>query len=338
MNRVRLISTISAAVLLAAPALANDSSAELRSGGLVLTRNAAIQMRSEALFISREEVKVSYRFFNTSPKDVTVQVAFPMPDVGGPDLYFVDTPIPDRDAASNFMAFETKVDGKPVKAEVEQKAFAGKREVTAWLKAHGLPLAPYLPDVPKLLEALPKAAQDEAVKLEIAFPDEYDNDGKGMKKHLVPSWTMRSTFHWRQTFPAGKELAVEHRYTPSVGTTAGTTVGSVYSKPADLVPYRQRYCIDESFLAAVEKTKVSKEESAPLVEERIEYVLKTGANWAGPIGDFTLTVDKGSPDALISFCGEGVKKISPTRFEMKKKAFTPTRDLSILILQPTTNN
>jgi hypothetical protein len=45
-------------------------------------------------------------------------------------------------------------------------------------------------------------------------------------------------------------------------------------------------------------------------------VLKTGANWAGPIGDFRLTLNKGDPKALISFCETGVVKTGPTTLEM----------------------
>jgi hypothetical protein len=71
----------------------------------------------------------------------------------------------------------------------------------------------------------------------------------------------------------------------------------------------------------------------PFSEERIEYVLRTGANWAGPIGSFRLVVDKGDADSLISFCGEGVKRLSPTQFEMRATDFVPRRDLSILILK-----
>jgi len=61
-------------------------------------------------------------------------------------------------------------------------------------------------------------------------------------------------------------------------------------------------------------------------------VLTTGANWAGPIGDFRLTVDKGEPDSLVSFCADGVKKIGPTTFEVRHANFTPIRDLNVLIL------
>ena len=46
----------------------------------------------------------------------------------------------------------------------------------------------------------------------------------------------------------------------------------------------------------------------------------------------TWIVDKGAPDSLVSFCGDGVKKISPTQFELRHANFTPSRDLNILIL------
>jgi hypothetical protein len=39
-------------------ALANDSSAELATGGLVLKKSADIEMRSEDLFISTNEIRV----------------------------------------------------------------------------------------------------------------------------------------------------------------------------------------------------------------------------------------------------------------------------------------
>ena len=63
-------------------------------------------------------------------------------------------------------------------------------------------------------------------------------------------------------------------------------------------------------------------------------MLTTGANWGGPIKDFTLTIDKGAPENLVSFCGEGVKKIGPTTFEMKATDFYPEKDIHILLLKP----
>ena len=63
-------------------------------------------------------------------------------------------------------------------------------------------------------------------------------------------------------------------------------------------------------------------------------MLVTGGNWKKPIGDFRLVVDKGDPKTLVSFCGDGVKKTGPTRFEMRKTNWRPERDLSILFLEP----
>src|ERR1700689_3490485 len=63
------------------PAPANDSTAGLAAGGLVLTKSADIEMRSEDLYISEKLVRVRYSFVNSSPKDVTVTVAFPLPDI-----------------------------------------------------------------------------------------------------------------------------------------------------------------------------------------------------------------------------------------------------------------
>jgi hypothetical protein len=76
-----LIISVGLILVLSTQAKANDSTAELAAGGLVLTKNEAIALRSEDLFISAETVRVLYRFVNTAPHDVAVTVAFPIPDI-----------------------------------------------------------------------------------------------------------------------------------------------------------------------------------------------------------------------------------------------------------------
>ncbi|NLH79937.1 MAG: DUF4424 family protein, partial [Phyllobacteriaceae bacterium] len=44
--------------------------------------------------------------------------------------------------------------------------------------------------------------------------------------------------------------------------------------------------------------------------------------------------DKGDTKNLVSFCADGVKKIAPTQFEVRAQNFTPTKDLSVLIVKP----
>ena len=88
-------------------------------------RNDNVEMRAEDLLISAKEISVRYRFFNTSDKNVTVLVAFPLPEIS------IDEPdqniaVPTEDPV-NFLAFTTTVNGQPVKTEIEQRQVVGDR-------------------------------------------------------------------------------------------------------------------------------------------------------------------------------------------------------------------
>jgi hypothetical protein len=72
--------------------------------------------------------------------------------------------------------------------------------------------------------------------------------------------------------------------------------------------------------------------TAKLREWRISYVLKTGANWAGPIKSFHLVVDKGKAGRIASFCAPNIKTLSPTQSESTATDFTPDKDLKILLV------
>lgn len=146
---------------------------------------------------------------------------------------------------------------------------------------------------------------------------------------------MRATYTWEGNFPAGETVTVEHRYKPSVGGTVGVSfLGEPYDGYDPAKDYAEKYCTDESFLNAVRKTiKNGEAWSAPFTEEWISYILTTGGNWdGGQIGQFRLVIDKGEEDNLVSFCGEDVKKIGPTTFEMVKTDYFPERNIEILIL------
>lgn len=322
---------------LAAGALANDSTAELAAGGLVMTKSPAIEMRAEDLYISTKEVRVRYRFANTSARDVSVLVAFPMPDITTHG--FDDTlSIPTQDPV-NIMGFSTTVDGQPVAAKVDQRVISNGVDQTAYLRSLGVPLAPHLQATNDFIQALPRATRDELVRRGLAVVDQYSQSAAPISDHWEATWTLKTTYYWRQTFPAGRELVVEHRYTPSVGETAGTAFGTPgYAKEPEFAQRRAHYCIDDDFLAAVEKTKQPGSDYPPLFEQRVEYILSTGANWKAPIGDFRMVVDKGDPANIVSFCGEGVTKIGPTQFEVRHANFTPKGDVSILILVPAPAN
>ena len=322
-------------------ARANDSSAELSAGGLVLTKNDAIELRAEDLYISPKQVRVNYRFFNTTSAPIQIVVAFPLPDVtyeGIDDM----VAIPRANASENFLDFATVASGQPVATRVEQKVFANGVERTGDLKRLRVPLAPYLTEMHERLDALPPESRKELLALGLAVEEtNYETGGKAII-HLNPTWTLKTTYYWDQTFPPG-ETKIEHRYAPSVGRSAGSTITSTFipelmrkgeSDPEldDFNDHVRKYCLDSNFIQSARRSARRLGEHGDLMEQRISYVLKTAANWSGPIRDFRLVVDKQYPDNLVSFCGQGVRKIGPTTFEMTKTDFTPAQDLSILIL------
>src|SRR6185436_14857543 len=99
--------------------------------------------------------------------------------------------------------------------------------------------------------------------------------------------------------------------------------------------YKRKYCIENDFLTAIERVRraARSQYSAPYSEQRIDYVLRTGANWSGPIQNFRLVIDKGDADSMVSFCAEGARRINNTQYEVKKTDFIPEGDLSVLILK-----
>ena len=324
----RVLLAGAALAALTAPAFANDTTAALTAGGLVFGKTNDIEMRSEDLSISEKEVVVRYRFFNRASADQTVVVAFPMPDVDYSDANNISVP---DDEADNFLGFRTSVDGVAVKADVEQKAIVAGKDVAARLKALNIPLMPRAKKTHAALDALPKDVQKKLEAEKIVRAEDFDQ-GKGMEHHIAPEWTLKQSYFWKQTFPAGREIAIEHRYKPSVGGTVQTSVLDKGADAATRREYQTRFCADADFIKSV-AAMTRRNKGLPPPEWRLSYVLTTGANWAGPIGDYRLTVDKGRPDALVSFCETGVKKIGPTTFEVRRQNFIPTRDIDIMIVR-----
>jgi hypothetical protein len=331
---------LSALALSGAPSRADDSTATLGAGGLTLEKTDKIALVSEDLYLSPTAVKVSYRFRNLTNADIETTVAFPMPDVTGSVDMTVAMPEPGHD---NFLGFTTRVDGKPVDSQVEQRAFLtaeGKPEVeiTQRLKGLGVPLVPTLEAAGAALSALSAPQRKALADAGIVYPLDVDV-GKGAHVDWVPLWTLRSKFWRKQVFPAGRDLLVEQTYTPGTGSQSTLSFGAPDLSAEQQSHYRETYCTDGPFRSAVQA--LYRQANAPnakigAFEEYLSYVITSGANWAGPIGTFRLVIDKGDT-TLVSFCGDGVRKIGPTTFEMVAKDYTPKRDIDVLFIKTHSN-
>lgn len=332
MRPFRLLAAL--ACLCVSPAIANDTMSQLGTGGLIFLTSEHVAMQSEDLYVSPEQVRVRYEFANTGEADETTLVSFPLPDIEGSGDFMVNVPGEDQE---NLFGFTTTFNGEPVDVTLHQYVFAFGVDHTELLLQLGVPLVPFGSATSEALNALAPEDQQKLMHLGLVIPMEYDN-GDGWKTDYTPVWTLKSTYTWEATFKAGETAVVEHSYTPSVGgTVAVTFLSEPYEGYDPATEYKKKYCTDDSFVNAVKKTLADPKDpyGAPFTEQWISYIWSTGNNWSGPIGKFHLTIDKGRPENMVSFCWDGdVKKTSPTTFEMESTDFFAPydRELEILIL------
>jgi len=313
-------------------AFANDSAVELAVGGVTFTQSQDVSMEEEVLTITPEIVTVRYRFLNQTQAPVTLTVGFPLPelDLSEQDVLYA---IPGSDPV-NFVDFKTKVDGKAIKFDVVQKARLGAKDVTAAIRGAGLPILLFGADVQARIAALTPDVHDGLIKDGLLIPAGSNEKGEQI---FGPAWSVLTYFTRKQVFPAGQTVTVEHRYKTSLGASQDTILRKALRNSDGMAEmldrYRKDYCLPDDFFGGLDKLAGGDPaNNAGLQERRIDYVLKTGANWAGPIKSFRLVVDKGRVDRLVSFCFDNVKKISPTAFEASLENFVPTRDLKILLI------
>jgi hypothetical protein len=309
---------------------ANDSAAELSIGGLQFVHTNDIAMESEDLRISLDRVTVRYRFANASGKPVTLTVAFPLPDIDLSEAENVALPSADP---INFVDFETRIDGVPVPFQIDQRAMVGDKDVSALLDQFKLPRLPVGSREIRVAD-LPEATRTRLADQGLLMP--VRTDDKGRQQYEL-AWVVKTSAVRQQTFPPERKVIVEHQYRPSVGTSPDTILRWILRYNKGLSPeverYRKEYCISDAFLAQLDKRAGNGVPNASMIgERRINYVLKTGANWAGPIRSFKLTIDPGASDRLVSFCPGQLKPTAPNALEFTATNFKPEVDLKILIV------
>lgn len=317
-------SLILSSFILLAPcgALANDSSASLQTGGLDLVYNDKIAMKQEDLFLSKSVVRVRYLFENKSTLDVETLVAFPLPDIetgeGGNYVIQAADPI-------NFINFEVTVDGKTVTPSVQARATSLGVDITALLLKHHLPLTTIMPnddEQTRFYDDLGRLPAEALSELERYGAIARADVGPGKPPDVNPQWTTNITFYWLQKFPAGKTIEVTHKYRPVPRfffTSSDEMAGA---------EMRKSFCPDNSFLNAAKAAQ----KTGALQGVELRYIIKTARNWSGPIGRFTLTIDKEDPKSLVSTCFTGIKKTGPTSFSVTKENYSPDDDLGVVLL------
>lgn len=303
----------------AAPAFSNDSSAALESGELQLTANRDVALEREDLFLSAGEIRVSYRFRNTSNKDVVTLVAFPMPGIeAGVDYSYGVDP----DARDSFIDFRLVVDGKELEPKVQLRAIRFGVDQTAILEKHKIPVLPFGEPFYGRFKTLSAEARAELERAGLV--DWSTNHGPNGTMLPNAHWEAHATYYWEQTFPAGKVTEVSHSYKP---VPAISFYGSYTLENEEQT---SAYCLGDEAEAVEAFFKTHPEGT----QKELFYILTTANNWQGQIKEFNLTIDKGKPENLVSLCFDGIEKTGPTTFTASLKDFVPEQDLQVLFLVP----
>jgi hypothetical protein len=324
----RMLAVLFLLALAPAVAFADDSSAELGAGGLVLTHSAEIRLADEYLRISPKEVTARFTFVNDSKGDVDILVAFPLPDID--TSRFSEEPLGRTTGDPlNFVGFSVAEEGRNVPFQVEQRAFYKGKDVTGVLRRAGVPLNVVDPAFTKSLDGLPP---QELKPLETA---DLVDTSSGSYPH--PHWLVRTKFWWRQHFLKGKPVVLEERYRPVTGESLMGR-DELDAKNENGRYWTKTYCMDAktrgAALTMLAHNRANPKSGNLLAGITTDYVLSTGNNWKGPIGRFQLVLDKLKPENPLSLCWDGnLKPAGPALFEDVRENFAPKEDVKLLVLQ-----
>jgi hypothetical protein len=315
------------------PAFGNDSAASVGVGGIQLRREARISMEKERLTISQSKVSVEYEFLNDTDKDITVEVAFPVPPY---DRTFLDAGYP-----RELDDFRVWIDGRETKYQIDAKAMLNGVDYSGLLHKLGVDVTslghfteddpkrhgPHSPDV----ERLPRSQREELKRLGLIRSD---NGFMG--------WNVVKTYHWPQTFPAHKIVQVRHVYAPILGfeylVPEVTAPVPRQERTQQFATAIRDSCIDaalQSTLTAAARGR--KEEAGFLQTAWVDYILTTANSWKMPIKSFELIVERPKREPsfaadhwFVSFCWDGsVERLDADHFSAKAINFVPKRELHI---------
>ena len=322
-----ILAACAAAFLSIAPASAQEEQFSVAAGGLTFDAPEQVEIVSQDVYLSRQAVRLRYVLRNRTAQDVTIPIRFPLLD-RTPERHAFELRWPGD--------IRTSVDGAPVTLQAERRALLGAEDHSALLARLGVPLSSREEDYEPVQRALAALPRDERSRLaQLGLVEIFEQDGGSPQ--FTTRWAVRETWQWQQVVPAGRDLVVEHSYTPGLAGTVNVGMASQALRDSESGQAQiRRYCLDDAFLAGVDRLAAA---DAQGMEPSIAETWLTFLNGAGSaVGDYRLVVDRGDERTIASFCGEGARPIGPTQMEVRRTNWRPEGELRVLFLAPETAN
>lgn len=311
-------------VFLVNPSIANDTLVEITPQGLQFKIEKNISIEREDLYISLKKVEISYIFKNHSNKDITAEMAFPIPPYQIHDLKMVThshKPI-------NFRDFIVEVNNRQITYKKEIRALVNGKDHTALLRSLNISIE----DFGKYDFANPNQESDIS---KLTEENRKVLVNLGILNVTEPRWTVEMKYHWKQTFPVNSNVSIKHGYTPYYGGQYDVFHWNKWTNKLEgdiNEMILKESCLDQKTKKAIEKKIIGKFE-VNIDYSWVSYILTTANNWKTPIKDFHLILEK-EENEMISLCFDHkLVKTNPNRFEAHVENFVPKRDLKVYFIR-----
>ena len=317
------------------PVVANEMPLEgFPANGIVVRDERNMLMEREELYIKSNKIEVSYVFRNLSDKDITSEVAFPIPSYeyernGMP--YDINYPV--------YSDFTVEVNGiKKEYGEISRALIDGK-DVTEILNGLNISIKDFnesrwgYGSFSRNFFKQSKSVQQKLLDKGVVQVDEYY---EGIP-HASPAWSVETTFFWTQVFPAHSVIRIKHTYKPNPSHTKNPGEDKDFINRSIAIDPRKAY-VSEILCFDDELKQWEKQLTSQMNTAIIDYILTTANHWKKPIKEFHLIVEAESrtdrSDERVSTCFERnkLKKINNHRYEMTIKDFEPKEEISVFFV------
>lgn len=288
------------------------------TGGLKPVYQTGLSVQQSEIFISKKQVRTSYKIKNSTNKTINETFNLPLPKV---ESYGDTRP----NTGGLIGSLNVTVNGKAVKPTASVRTYLHPLkangqvdklkylDVTAEFKSCGFSQSELMNpwtqayDSGKLAKRLLECKNETIQQLIQPY---IKNDSEVL-------WFADANYSWKQAFKANETLDIKHSYTPLVGQGSSVTDKEL-----------KVYCADQNF-----RNLTAKSASKGKNPSYSEIMYWNGVQAKQPIPEFKLTVERDA-DEIVTFCWDGeTKKVADQRFEMQKTNFLFTRPLGVLFVK-----
>lgn len=268
------------------------------AGGIRFLQPAPVALEELDLVLAHDRIRARFLFRNESDADITVPLAFVLPDIAPEDL------IKREDTSlTRQLDFTMEVNNRKLMPRYDVRAVLEGKDITDELKDLGI--AP--DDVTARLSELSPAQRAGLKEADALHPMRAD----------TPNWHTQLALHWEQDFPPRAQAEIYLGYVPFLGNE------NIDPKTITDVP---------AFTESLCMTDAQKAQAAELLQRPgarvydLEYDLPTRAERVA------ITIEKRAQSDMIATCLPGLEAQGPNTYGVSNPDIEPEDTIRVLFI------